>query len=114
MSLPPVSVVQIHIHNLYSNTVLNSGHGGRVTLRNSVHNRMSIVETRPDTPHSAPQSSRVTERRVEAQPRIRRTLEDVSTQPEYASSRIGLVAFLATGILSVVKVQLPLVIESWI
>jgi hypothetical protein len=43
------------------------------------------------------------ERRLEAQSRIRRKLEEVSIQSRYASSLIGRVAQLATGILAVVE-----------
>lgn len=106
MSLPPASIIHITIHNLdlQANTVMSSGRGGRVTQGNVIQHHFPVTETYSNGPESSSHTSVATERRIEAQPLIRRKLEEVSTQPGDTLSRIGLVALLATRILSAVEV----------
>ncbi|KAF5318147.1 hypothetical protein D9619_012284 [Psilocybe cf. subviscida] len=111
MSLPIVFFIYINIHSLdlQANTVLSSGRRGRVTQRNTIHHRVPVTDTHSNAPsNTTPQSSSAIERRVEAQPRIRRKLKEVSAQPRDTLSRMSLVALLATEILSVVEKNIAL------
>lgn len=114
MPLPPVSIVHINIHrgNFQANTVLGSGRRGHVTQWNSIYHPTPVTETHTHAPHPKLCVPAAVRRRVEAQPRIRRTLEEVSARPEYALSRIGRVASMATGILAMVEVQKSRFISS--
>ncbi|KAF5317942.1 hypothetical protein D9619_012217 [Psilocybe cf. subviscida] len=105
MSFTPVSFIYIDIHNvaLQANTFLNSG--GRATQENifNGHDHVPVPGTFSTVPDTIPTLSRATERRVEAQQRIRRKLEEVSAHTESTLSRLGPVASLAMAILSVVE-----------
>ncbi|KAF5317444.1 hypothetical protein D9619_013754 [Psilocybe cf. subviscida] len=102
MTLPVGTVIHI---NIQANTVLSSGRGSLVTQRNHVHHHVPVrvVETYPTLPEFTPHLSTTTGRRIEAQSRIRRKLEEVTAQSQGTLPRIGRLALSATRILSVVE-----------
>ncbi|KAF5317975.1 hypothetical protein D9619_012206 [Psilocybe cf. subviscida] len=105
MSLSPVTVIHIHIDNIAIQANILRNGGGRVTQENTLtaYGRIPEAGRHSNAPNFTTVLSRVTERRVEAQQRIRRKLEEVSAHSEGTLSRLRPVSSLATAILSVVE-----------
>lgn len=102
-----LSLVRINIHNtnIRGSSQLNYGHGDQNTQANGdtstqLHPRCS---TQTNDRHMM---GHVTERRVEAQRKIRRKLDEVSTMGPEAILGIDVVALRAMEIMSIVDVRL--------